>query len=949
MKRIQAEGRELALMEPRGADAARFNPGVPKTYRWRELMRRVLLVTYILIAGCLALAGGVCGAQNTTEIHGKVVDSTGAAIPHAAVTLTDLTTNTSVNTTSGADGEFAFQQVSLHPHLVSVVKSGFENFTRRVAPTAQLMNLVATMRVAQLSQSVTVKGTVNPEASPVPSREDVMMKPHTLVVLDRKMLESAGPVAGGAQMIQSLPGANVFGYGETGSTKYSIILNGIQQGWAGEATGFTGTGSLGVTYDGIPVVDPATGLWQSATMPQNLVIQDVAATYGPGEPMDRWYSDVGGRVEFTPVQPTVERHLSLQGTQGPYGTQNFALVGNTGMFKGWSTVVGGGLGRGSSFRVGPDGFANPGKNGSAYGKSLKTFSAGSIALGVFYADAGGYRPTTIPTTDIGLLVPNNDGTFNPNGAHFSQATSGFYSTLPYAGYNKYDTNAMFMAYGREHLFLSPKATLRNTTWYTHIRRFHRRNDDALSQGSQVDEWNNPHSNIFGDEAGFTQVLPFNTIDIGGYLLHEIYNSHNLFYNPGAPYFGSGSRQIVGIGSKYRSGYFEQDDVTFYAQDDIHPIPQIHIIPGLAVNGFSTAYSDQAARDFTLAAGVVPSTHCSLYPKGSDPYNNLFGPPNATDQGSICGAHESRSAVSPSIDVSVTPKEWLTLYGDYDVTNRSPEFGGGGGLFQKVNPQFYILSEGKYGQFGGKVHFTHAPGLGNFIAGVDYYHLDYNNQEIDVETATGIEETSGGNTTYHGVDAFFNSNPRSNINFFVNFAGEASDYNTYVTGGTIAECGTSSNPSGIANGCQYYNNLPVSYTPDATFNAGVYYGIQRHGREILEPRFFLQSISSQHLWSNCGTIVSGVCQDNGGPVTQTMPAYTTANLSFLAPIRFEKQAVHLQLDIMNLANSQYNEFEYVSSGGYFQPLFPNSNTFPQGYINAYPGAPRAVFGTITYQF
>ena len=48
-------------------------------------------------------------------------------------------------------------------------------------------------------------------------------------------------------------------------------------------------------------------------------------------------------------------------------------------------------------------------------------------------------------------------------------------------------------------------------------------------------------------------------------------------------------------------------------------------------------------------------------------------------------------------------------------------------------------------------------------------------------------------------------------------------------------------------------------------------------------------------------------------------------------------------MMNLANSQYNECEYISSGGYFAALFPTQTS--QGYINAYPGAPRAVYGTI----
>ena len=213
------------------------------------------------------------------------------------------------------------------------------------------------------------------------------------------------------------------------------------------------------------------------------------------------------------------------------------------------------------------------------------------------------------------------------------------------------------------------------------------------------------------------------------------------------------------------------------------------------------YSDQAARDFTFASStyfsqasptspVIPTTaavyetHCSMNPQtgstATDPYYNIWGNPvpasdgsKTQDQGSLCGAHESRPAVEPGIDASVTPYQWLTLYGGYDTIDRSPALGGGGGLFQAVNPKFYILAKGAYAQFGGKVHFTSAPGLRNFIAGLRYFHNDYTNQEIDLETALGVEETSGGNSTYHGVDAFFDADPRSNIHIFFNFSGETS--------------------------------------------------------------------------------------------------------------------------------------------------------------------------------
>jgi iron complex outermembrane receptor protein len=895
-------------------------------------MRRVFLLACVLFV--CSVFGSVCGAQSATEIKGGVVDPTGRAVANAAVSLTDLSSSKVVHTTTGADGQFVFSNVPSNPQLIAIEKAGFESFTQRVVPGRSSLTVNASLQVATLAESVIVRGTVDPEAKPVPTREDVMLMPQTVRVLDRKQLDAGGPVAGGAQMIQSTPGANVIGYGETGATKYTVLLNGIQQGWAGENQGFTAPGSLGVTFDGVPVGDPATGLWQSATMPQNLVMQDLAVTYGPGQPMDRWYNSVGGSIEFTPIQPTVDRHLSIALTDGPYGQQNFAFVGNTGRFKGWSTVVGGGLGRGDDFRGAPDGFGNPSKDGSVFGKTLKNFSAGSLVFSAFYAKAGGYRAQVIPLVDVGLVEPGTN-------TDYSQQTSGFYSSLPFADYNKYDTNEMFLTYARENIFLSRNITLQNTTWYNHIRRFHRRNEDALNLGSQVNEWNNPHSNILGDQADMSVVLPLNTVHFGGYVLHEIYNSHNLFYDPTAG--GSGAKQVVSAGAKFRSGYFQQDNVAFYAQDDFHPTPRIHIIPGVRVDGFGTSYSDQAFRDFTILPGVMPSTHCSLFSDAggaaTDPFYDVFSPDrsttNAKDQGSLCGEHASKSAVEPSIDASVTPVDWLTIYGGYDTTFRSPALGGGGGMFQAVDPSYYILAEGKYAQFGGKVHFTHAPGLGNFIAGINYFHLDYTNQELDFETATGVTGTDGGNSSYHGADLFFDADPRSNIHFFLNFAGEAANFTNYVTGGTVASCGTASNP---ASGCTFYNNLPVSYVPNYTLNVGIYYGIQHNHHEIIEPRFWVESTGSQHLWSN----------NTGMPTTTTMPSYTVTNLSFTAPISFERQSFNLKLDILNLANSQYNENEYISSGGYFAGLFSGA-TPPSGYINAYPGAPRSIYGTISYQF
>ena len=68
-------------------------------------------------------------------------------------------------------------------------------------------------------------------------------------------------------------------------------------------------------------------------------------------------------------------------------------------------------------------------------------------------------------------------------------------------------------------------------------------------------------------------------------------------------------------------------MAFYAQDDVHPIPQIHIIPGVRVVGFSTSYSDQAQRDFKFLPGVTLHTaRCSPRPRGPIPITTSSGRP-----------------------------------------------------------------------------------------------------------------------------------------------------------------------------------------------------------------------------------------------------------------------------------------------------------------------------------
>ncbi|OYV66671.1 MAG: hypothetical protein B7X09_03195, partial [Acidiphilium sp. 21-66-27] len=70
-------------------------------------------------------------------------------------------------------------------------------------------------------------------ATQAPSQKKIFKSGTTQRVLNRKILDAAGPVGGAAQMLSYAPGVQVSGYGNTGADKYTITLNGVQQGWGG--------------------------------------------------------------------------------------------------------------------------------------------------------------------------------------------------------------------------------------------------------------------------------------------------------------------------------------------------------------------------------------------------------------------------------------------------------------------------------------------------------------------------------------------------------------------------------------------------------------------------------------------------------------------------------------------------------------------------------------------
>src|SRR6266446_10726196 len=114
----------------------------------------VALLVSSLTFSCLS-----AHAQSTYgAIVGSVVDTSGAAIPDANVTLTNLGTSEKRTQTSGSDGLFTFVNLFPGQYRIDVEKQGFKHLTRTpiTVEVQQTAHIEATLQVGEISQVVEV-------------------------------------------------------------------------------------------------------------------------------------------------------------------------------------------------------------------------------------------------------------------------------------------------------------------------------------------------------------------------------------------------------------------------------------------------------------------------------------------------------------------------------------------------------------------------------------------------------------------------------------------------------------------------------------------------------------------------------------------------------------------------------------------------------------------------
>src|SRR6266498_2578519 len=115
------------------------------------------LLTAAFLLGCAVMTAQV----TTATFYGTVTDSTGAAIPAAAVTLLHEGTGATLTRTTDANGEFGFDFLRVGAYTLRLEAKGFKQYESKGIElvSGQAVRQTLTLEVGAISETVRVEGT----------------------------------------------------------------------------------------------------------------------------------------------------------------------------------------------------------------------------------------------------------------------------------------------------------------------------------------------------------------------------------------------------------------------------------------------------------------------------------------------------------------------------------------------------------------------------------------------------------------------------------------------------------------------------------------------------------------------------------------------------------------------------------------------------------------------
>ena len=184
-------------------------------------MSRLAFAAFVLAASLPALA-----QQGRGSYFGTVTDTTGAAVPAAKVTLTNVATNTAITAETNTAGLYTATALQIGEYTIQVEKSGFKRSVRSglILQVDQRAQIDFRLDVGGVAETIEVKG----EAPLVDTGSATVGK----VVENRRVVEL--PLNGRNALaltlltpsVKSNAGPTNSGFGDRGIQLSSISING---------------------------------------------------------------------------------------------------------------------------------------------------------------------------------------------------------------------------------------------------------------------------------------------------------------------------------------------------------------------------------------------------------------------------------------------------------------------------------------------------------------------------------------------------------------------------------------------------------------------------------------------------------------------------------------------------------------------------------------------------
>jgi len=420
---------------------------------------------------CLFLCAGGLQAQSdagAAAVAGTVLDVAGKPIASAAVTAKNESTGFVRGAVTGSDGRFSVTGLAAGVYSVEASAPSFATSRRTGLKLAAggTEDISLSLNIGELSQTVTVEGTVSVAAELAPSQSTLEARSAKSEISPEYIQNFASPVADYTELLNNAPGT------------FSVNPNGV--GLGDSKTYFRGfaDGQYTMLVDGIPFNDTNSPTHHSWAFFPSQFIAGIDFDRSPGSAATIGPTNFGGSIDLLSRSVPYTMGIRATASYGSFNTRMLALDFDSGQF--------GGTSKKSSFVINLHQMLSDGYQTYNYQKRVAGFLKYQYRLSdrtTFTVFAG--------LVDLWTNTPNLKGPTRAQVAQFGDdyLLSGDPSRPDYFGYNFYHVQTDFEYFGI-HSDLGHGWKLDNKMYtYRYWNKQNYQNGNTLTKTSGVDKLN----------------------------------------------------------------------------------------------------------------------------------------------------------------------------------------------------------------------------------------------------------------------------------------------------------------------------------------------------------------------------------------------------------------------------------------------------------------------------